>query len=75
MPLMNQVYQENIYAEGKKFNSFKKVARSMGLEEKDVNIISFQSVSKGQRSLLAIVISLRCEKSLTFNLIIIFLSR
>ncbi|KAG0612620.1 hypothetical protein M758_6G041900 [Ceratodon purpureus] len=45
--LADEVYQENIYAEGKKFNSFKKVARSMGLEDKDVNIVSFQSVSKG----------------------------
>ena len=42
-----QVYQENVYAVGKKFNSFKKVARSMGLEDKDIAIISYQSVSKG----------------------------
>jgi alanine transaminase len=45
--LADEVYQENVYAEGKKFNSFKKVARSMGLQDKDLNIISFQSVSKG----------------------------
>ncbi|KAG0597947.1 hypothetical protein M758_12G032500 [Ceratodon purpureus] len=45
--LADEVYQHNVYAEGKKFNSFKKVARSMGLEEKDVIIVSYQSVSKG----------------------------
>lgn len=45
--LADEVYQENIYAEGKNFNSFKKVARSMGLEDKDIVIVSFQSVSKG----------------------------
>jgi alanine transaminase len=45
--IQNQVYQHNVYAVGKKFNSFKKVARSMGLEDKDVIIISYQSVSKG----------------------------
>lgn len=45
--LADEVYQENIYAEGKTFNSFKKVARSMGLEDKDIVIVSFQSVSKG----------------------------
>jgi alanine transaminase len=45
--LADEVYQHNVYAEGKKFNSFKKVARSMGLEGKDVIIVSYQSVSKG----------------------------
>jgi alanine transaminase len=42
-----QVYQENVYEEGKKFHSFKKVARSMGYGDKDISLISFQSVSKG----------------------------
>lgn len=42
-----QVYQENVYAEGKKFHSFKKVARSMGVQENELILISFQSVSKG----------------------------
>jgi alanine transaminase len=45
--LADEVYQENVYAEGKTFNSFKKVARSMGLEDEDIAIISYQSVSKG----------------------------
>lgn len=42
-----QVYQENVYAEGKKFHSFKKVARSMGVQDNELILISFQSVSKG----------------------------
>ncbi|XP_024368499.1 alanine aminotransferase 2 [Physcomitrium patens] len=45
--LADEVYQENIYAPDKKFNSFKKVARSMGLQDKDLNIVSYHSVSKG----------------------------
>ncbi|TYG37952.1 hypothetical protein ES288_D13G183200v1 [Gossypium darwinii] len=42
-----QVYQENVYVPEKKFHSFKKVARSMGYGEKDIHLVSFQSVSKG----------------------------
>ncbi|XP_010939849.1 alanine aminotransferase 2 isoform X2 [Elaeis guineensis] len=45
--LADEVYQENIYVENKKFNSFKKIARSMGYGEKDLSLVSFQSVSKG----------------------------
>ncbi|CAM6087577.1 unnamed protein product [Calypogeia fissa] len=45
--LADEVYQENIYKEGKKFNSFKKVSRNMGLSDKDYCLISFHSVSKG----------------------------
>ncbi|KAL4584475.1 hypothetical protein LXL04_009077 [Taraxacum kok-saghyz] len=45
--LADEVYQENIYAPDKKFNSFKKVCRSMGFGEKDIPLVSFQSVSKG----------------------------
>ena len=45
MPL--QVYQENVYVPDKHFHSFKKVARSMGYGEKDISLVSFQSVSKG----------------------------
>ncbi|KAG1342565.1 alanine aminotransferase 2 [Cocos nucifera] len=45
--LADEVYQENIYVENKKFNSFKKIARSMGYGEKDISLASFQSVSKG----------------------------
>ncbi|XP_020578568.1 alanine aminotransferase 2-like [Phalaenopsis equestris] len=45
--LADEVYQENIYAGGKEFNSHKKIARSMGYGDKDISIVSFQSVSKG----------------------------
>ncbi|KAJ6327351.1 hypothetical protein OIU78_014267 [Salix suchowensis] len=45
--LADEVYQENVYVPEKKFHSFKKVARSMGYGEKDISIVSFQSVSKG----------------------------
>ncbi|XP_073139537.1 alanine aminotransferase 2-like [Henckelia pumila] len=45
--LADEVYQENIYVPDKEFHSFKKVARSMGYGEKDLSLVSFQSVSKG----------------------------
>ncbi|CAA0829476.1 Alanine aminotransferase 2- mitochondrial [Striga hermonthica] len=45
--LADEVYQENIYVPDKKFHSFKKIARSMGYGEKDISLVSFQSVSKG----------------------------
>ncbi|KAI4329026.1 hypothetical protein L6164_021333 [Bauhinia variegata] len=45
--LADEVYQENVYVPEKKFHSFKKVARSMGYGEKDISLLSFQSVSKG----------------------------
>jgi len=45
--LADEVYQDNIYAEGKTFNSFKKVLRSMGDDYSDVQLISFMSTSKG----------------------------
>ncbi|KAH6757981.1 alanine aminotransferase 2 [Perilla frutescens var. hirtella] len=45
--LADEVYQENVYVPDKKFHSFKKVARSMGYGEKDIALVSFQSVSKG----------------------------
>ncbi|KAI3997871.1 hypothetical protein MKX01_000005 [Papaver californicum] len=45
--LADEVYQENVYVEDKSFHSFKKVARSMGYGEKDISLVSFQSVSKG----------------------------
>ncbi|QCE02446.1 alanine aminotransferase 2-like [Vigna unguiculata] len=45
--LADEVYQENVYVPEKKFHSFKKVARSMGYGEKDITLVSFQSVSKG----------------------------
>ncbi|KAK2969999.1 hypothetical protein RJ640_008339 [Escallonia rubra] len=45
--LADEVYQENIYVPNKKFHSFKKISRSMGFGEKDISLVSFQSVSKG----------------------------
>lgn len=45
--LADEVYQENVYVPDKKFHSFKKVSRSMGYGEKDIPLVSFQSVSKG----------------------------
>ena len=43
----DEVYQENVYAEGKKFTSFKKVVRDMGYAEGDFSIVSMHSTSKG----------------------------
>ncbi|XP_077240884.1 alanine aminotransferase 2-like [Tasmannia lanceolata] len=45
--LADEVYQENIYVDNKKFNSFKKISRSMGYGEEDIALVSFHSVSKG----------------------------
>ncbi|KAG8097121.1 hypothetical protein GUJ93_ZPchr0013g35412 [Zizania palustris] len=44
---LKKVYQENIYVTNKKFNSFKKIVRSMGYNGDDLRLVSFQSVSKG----------------------------
>uniref|UniRef100_A0A2N9G9I1 alanine transaminase n=1 Tax=Fagus sylvatica TaxID=28930 RepID=A0A2N9G9I1_FAGSY len=43
--LADEVYQENVYVPEKTFHSFKKISRSMGVE--DISLVSFQSVSKG----------------------------
>jgi alanine transaminase len=45
--LADEVYQENVYVPEKTFHSFKKISRSMGYGEKDISLVSFQSVSKG----------------------------
>eukprot|EP00898_Chlorokybus_atmophyticus_P006856 jgi/Chlat1/7171/Chrsp57S06748 len=45
--LADEVYQENVYAADKKFTSFKKIARDMGLSDNELSLISFHSVSKG----------------------------
>ena len=47
MYMYMQVYQENIYEEGAVFQSFYKVLHDMGPEFGDVQIISFNSTSKG----------------------------
>lgn len=45
--LADEVYQDNVYVEDKKFNSFKKVARSLGYDKNDISIVSFHSASMG----------------------------
>eukprot|EP00929_Paragymnodinium_shiwhaense_P111283 TRINITY_DN7907_c0_g1_i1.p1 TRINITY_DN7907_c0_g1~~TRINITY_DN7907_c0_g1_i1.p1 ORF type:complete len:523 (-),score=164.56 TRINITY_DN7907_c0_g1_i1:423-1991(-) len=45
--MADEVYQENVYAQGKKFTSFKKVVMDMGAAAKDVELVSFHSASKG----------------------------
>lgn len=45
--LADEVYQENVYVPDKKFHSFKKIARSLGYGDKDLSLVSFQSISKG----------------------------
>ncbi|KAL9275655.1 Alanine aminotransferase 2, mitochondrial-like protein [Drosera capensis] len=45
--LADEVYQENVYVPEKQFHSFKKVSHSMGYGERDIALVSFQSVSKG----------------------------
>jgi alanine transaminase len=47
--MADEVYQENVYAEGKEFLSFRKVAKEMGALDGDdgLQLISFHSISKG----------------------------
>lgn len=46
--LADEVYQTNIYQPDRRpFHSFKKVLHSMGEEFKDVELVSFHSISKG----------------------------
>lgn len=45
--LADEVYQDNVYAEGMKFHSFKKVAYEMGFPYSRMEIASFYSTSKG----------------------------
>jgi alanine transaminase len=45
--LADEVYQDNIYAEGMKFNSFKKAAHGLPAPYNQIEIASFYSVSKG----------------------------
>ncbi|XP_034831209.1 alanine aminotransferase 1 [Maniola hyperantus] len=43
----DEVYQDNVYAEGSKFYSFKKVMTEMGSPYNQTELASFMSVSKG----------------------------
>jgi alanine transaminase len=45
--LADEVYQENVYAEGSKFHSFKKVMMEMGQPYASMELASFLSTSKG----------------------------
>lgn len=45
--LADEVYQDNVYAEGAKFHSFKKVAFELGSPYNQMEIASFHSTSKG----------------------------
>merc|ERR1712183_270732 len=43
----DEVYQHNVYAEGSKFHSFKKVMTEMGAPYSEMEVASFMSCSKG----------------------------
>lgn len=45
--IADEVYQENVYARNRKFLSFKKVARDMGVGKEDLALVSLHSASKG----------------------------
>ena len=45
--LADEVYQENIWNNEKKFSSLRKVLLEMGPEYDDVQLVSFNSTSKG----------------------------
>jgi aspartate/methionine/tyrosine aminotransferase len=45
--IADEVYQENVYIEGMKFTSFRKVLLDMGEQYNDVQLFSCHSVSKG----------------------------
>lgn len=47
MILADEVYQHNIWAEGSKFHSFKKVLKELGPDYDSVALASFMSASKG----------------------------
>jgi alanine transaminase len=45
--LADEVYQDNVYIDGMKFHSFKKVAYDLGHPYSEMEIASFYSTSKG----------------------------
>ena len=47
MIFADEVYQDNIYAENKKFISFKKVRSEMPFPYNKIELFSFHSTSKG----------------------------
>lgn len=54
--MADEVYQENVYAEGKKFVSFKKAKWDLGNEAAGLELFSFHSVSKVKINLLLLVV-------------------
>lgn len=50
-----QVYQDNVYADGSKFHSFKKVMMEMGSPYNSMELASYFSTSKGKFSHLRII--------------------
>lgn len=45
--IADEVYQENVYSSSRSFVSFKKVARDMGVSERNLALVSCHSSSKG----------------------------
>jgi alanine transaminase len=45
--IADEVYQSNIYAEGKEFFSFKKILKELGPDYDSVYVVSLNSISKG----------------------------
>jgi len=45
--MSDEVYQENVYVDNKKFVSMKKVVRDLGKDYDDFELVSFHSTSKG----------------------------
>ena len=45
--LADEVYQDNVYADGMRFHSFKKVAYELGAPYSTIEMASFMSTSKG----------------------------
>lgn len=45
------MYQDNVYAEGSKFHSFKKIAAELGSPYNKMELVSFMSCSKGDHFL------------------------
>uniref|UniRef100_A0A0D3HD77 Aminotransferase class I/classII large domain-containing protein n=2 Tax=Oryza TaxID=4527 RepID=A0A0D3HD77_9ORYZ len=60
--LADEVYQENIYVDNKKFNSFKKIARSMGYNEDDLPLILASLVMNPPKAGDASYASYKAEK-------------
>ena len=47
MLIADEVYQENVYADGAQFHSCKKVLRDLGEDYRDFQLMSLHSSAKG----------------------------